>query len=290
MQREKIIPEYFKIEDLPIGLSKQKQQLIGELHDHEYTEIVIITSGSGYQLYNGVTLPVSTGEVYVIPKGCAHAWEKVENLSLVNVMVSSFESIELLQELQAHPAFSSFFKLEPNLRNQQKGGGRLTLTSESLNEVVRVLERLELALQKQSSHSATLATIQLLNLIHIFCDAYLNSSGKNYKMTLRIDKAICYLQSNWKEEPSVQELSEMIHVSASTFYRLFRSATGLTPIQYVNAIRIEHACELLKQSDLNISEIASELGFSESNYFARTFRSIKKMSPRAYRHLEPEHS
>lgn len=290
MKSEKITPYYFKIQGLPIGMSCEKQQLIGELHDHEFTEIVIIKSGSGRQLYDGVSLPVSAGEVYVIPKGYAHAWQETEGLSLVNVMVSSFESIELLEELQGHPGFSAFFNLEPKLRVKQKGAGRLSLTNESLNEVIRVLDRLGLALEGNGSHRATLATIQLLNLIHILCDAYLNSSGKNYTMTLRIDKAISYLRDNCKKEPSVQELSKMINVSAPTFYRLFRDATGLTPIQYVNDLRIKHACKLLKQSDMNMSEIANELGFSESNYFARTFRSIKKMSPRAYRHLEPEYT
>ena len=290
MHHEKIIPSYFQIQELPIGISHQKKQLIGEPHDHEFTEIVIIKSGSGRQLYNGVSLPVCAGEVYVIPVGCTHAWQETNELSLVNVMVSSFESIELLKKLKDHPGFLPFFNLEPKLRNQQKGRGRLALSSESFNEVNRVLDRLELAFQAESPYSATLVTIQFLNLVHIFCDAYLIAKGKTYKMTLRIDKAIGYLRNNWKQEPSVQKLSEMVHVSESTFYRLFRSATGLTPVQYVNKFRIEHACELLKQSDMNMNEIAKELGFSESNYFARIFRSLKKMSPREYRQTGPEYA
>jgi transcriptional regulator GlxA family with amidase domain len=68
--------------------------------------------------------------------------------------------------------------------------------------------------------------------------------------------------------------------------RVFRQATGKSPIDYLIGLRIEAAKRLLRQSDLGMTEIALEVGFGDSNYFARQFRVVAGRTPSEFRRTE----
>jgi AraC-like DNA-binding protein len=63
----------------------------------------------------------------------------------------------------------------------------------------------------------------------------------------------------------------------------FRQELGMTPIAYLNRYRVMQAKGLLKETDKTITQIALEVGFSDSGYFSRVFRREAGMSPDAYR-------
>jgi AraC-like DNA-binding protein len=65
--------------------------------------------------------------------------------------------------------------------------------------------------------------------------------------------------------------------------RVFRKATGQTPIDYLVRLRIQKSISLLRNTDQPIIEIALESGFNDSNYFTRQFRKLTNESPSAYR-------
>ena len=72
-------------------------------------------------------------------------------------------------------------------------------------------------------------------------------------------------------------------MSKGNLIRVFRNATGQTPIEYLIDIRIQHATDLLSKTNLPISEIAYQVGFSDSNYFSRHFNDKLKTTPTNYR-------
>jgi len=72
-------------------------------------------------------------------------------------------------------------------------------------------------------------------------------------------------------------------VSHTTFYKHFRATTGTTPAQHLREIRLKKACQMLKETDANITEIATACGFSGGNYFARFFRHATGQTPSHYR-------
>ena len=57
----------------------------------------------------------------------------------------------------------------------------------------------------------------------------------------------------------------------------------MTPIKYLNELRIRNACQMLKNSNKNITEIAYDVGYSDSNYFSRVFKKVKGVSPSEYK-------
>jgi len=82
---------------------------------------------------------------------------------------------------------------------------------------------------------------------------------------------------------SVEELARLCNMSLSAFKRAFKKIFNDTPAQYINAERIKKAAELLKTSDLSISDIAYETGFNDPAYFARLFKHKTGFAPTDFR-------
>ena len=79
-------------------------------------------------------------------------------------------------------------------------------------------------------------------------------------------------------ELDVSVIYEALGMSRTNFYRKVKTVTGLSPIELIKNIRLEAGAKLLKESDMNISEIAQHIGFSSRSYFARSFKAVYGMS------------
>lgn len=82
---------------------------------------------------------------------------------------------------------------------------------------------------------------------------------------------------------SVDDICYNLNISRTYFHRLYREAFGVTCIQDVIRSRIDYACELLKNTDLSISEISEKCGYDNDSYFMRQFRQYKYCTPSEYR-------
>ncbi|BBO82351.1 AraC family transcriptional regulator [Desulfosarcina ovata subsp. sediminis] len=99
----------------------------------------------------------------------------------------------------------------------------------------------------------------------------------------RIHFAEELLTSNLSSPPNTIELSKAIGVSRTKLYRGFNQLYGVSPMEYLRLKRIEKAREMVKDKDLNMTQIAYVLGYSSSSHFAKTFRDFFGMSPSHYR-------
>jgi len=99
----------------------------------------------------------------------------------------------------------------------------------------------------------------------------------------QIKRILDYIEANFSAELTLANLAGTINMNANYFCRIFRSVLHQSPMDYVNFYRIEQAAYLLESSDLPITEIGLECGFSESSYFTKVFKKYKGLSPRQYR-------
>lgn len=99
----------------------------------------------------------------------------------------------------------------------------------------------------------------------------------------RFQSVLDYMYKHYAEDLTVSELAERYHLSYSYFSRMFKKIVGQNFREYLNYIRIKKAEQLLVTTDLNITEIAMEIGFSSSSYFVQQFKEHKKVSPRQFR-------
>lgn len=99
----------------------------------------------------------------------------------------------------------------------------------------------------------------------------------------RINKVVDYISENYQKDISLEEVSNLLHLSPNFFSRYFRKATGHRLIEFVNRLRISKACERLERTNDPITNICFEVGYANVANFNRQFRTIKGMTPREYR-------
>ena len=97
---------------------------------------------------------------------------------------------------------------------------------------------------------------------------------------------MAYVHTHYAEQISLKEIAAYIGLSEQHLIRSFRKESGITPIDYLKRYRIRQAKALLEAGDKSITEVALEVGFSDSSYFARVFRREVGVSPSAYRRGE----
>ncbi|WP_279186094.1 hybrid sensor histidine kinase/response regulator transcription factor [Parabacteroides goldsteinii] len=84
------------------------------------------------------------------------------------------------------------------------------------------------------------------------------------------------------QELDVSVIYQALGMSRANFYRKVKAVTGLSPIELIKNIRLEAGAKLLKESNINVSEVAQHIGFSSRSYFARSFKAVYGMSPTEY--------
>ncbi|MCL7745697.1 response regulator transcription factor [Halalkalibacter alkaliphilus] len=104
-----------------------------------------------------------------------------------------------------------------------------------------------------------------------------------YSPDAAIKKAKTYLQENFTKEIGIDSVAEEVDLSVSYFSVLFKQKTGVTFLEYVTNLRIEHACVLLKTTDLKTYEIANMVGYNDQRYFSQVFKKRQKVTPSQYR-------
>ena len=104
----------------------------------------------------------------------------------------------------------------------------------------------------------------------------------------KVEPSVAYLSQNLDKPLEVCALAAIAGVSVSSFFRLFKRATGCSPILFFTHLRMRRACELLEGTILNVKEIARLLGYKDNLYFSRVFKLAVGVSPSAYRTMAAE--
>ena len=102
-----------------------------------------------------------------------------------------------------------------------------------------------------------------------------------------IEKAMKYVSQNLsRAELSVEELSEHLGMSRVSLYKKIKQITGKSPLEFIRIIRLKRAAQLLRESQLNVSEIAYQTGFNNPKIFSRYFKEEFGILPSAYQEKE----
>lgn len=98
-----------------------------------------------------------------------------------------------------------------------------------------------------------------------------------------IEKCQAWIAEHYEVDNPVARMAEYSGLGTRTFKRRFQAATGYTPIEYVQTLRIEEAKQLLEATDMQTDEISSEIGYNDPASFRRLFKRITGITPARYR-------
>ena len=102
-----------------------------------------------------------------------------------------------------------------------------------------------------------------------------------------VEKAIKYVVTNIKRpDLSVEELSSHLGMSRVHLYKKLKATTGKTPVEFIRLIRLKRGAQMLRESQLNVSEIAFQLGYNNPKYFSKYFKEEFGVLPSIYQDKE----
>ncbi|HHT48701.1 MAG TPA: helix-turn-helix domain-containing protein [Firmicutes bacterium] len=101
-----------------------------------------------------------------------------------------------------------------------------------------------------------------------------------------VAKAVNYLLEHYAEDISLVTVARELNISPGYFSRLFKEEVGIPFKNYLIAIRMDKAKQLLGQSGLTVSQVAAAVGYTDPNYFSQAFRKYEGISPSEYKELD----
>ncbi|MDF1608657.1 AraC family transcriptional regulator [Hoeflea sp. YIM 152468] len=99
----------------------------------------------------------------------------------------------------------------------------------------------------------------------------------------KLQVAITHIYENYTQGVRLDEVARLVHMEPSTFSRFFKKQTGHTFSKFINKLRVHHACNLLVNTDISMTEICYDAGFNNTANFNRQFNTIYRETPSSYR-------
>ncbi len=101
-----------------------------------------------------------------------------------------------------------------------------------------------------------------------------------------IEAAIHFMKENIENHITLKDISDYLGYSTSHYSMLFKRKTGHSPVNYLNLLKIQHACQLLDETNMKVNQICYKIGIDDAYYFSRLFNKTMGMSPKEYRELK----
>ena len=250
------------------------------VHYHDFSELVIITGGKAVHIIDDMQYTIQSGDVYVIKGNTAHGFSQVRNLSLFNIAYMENEPVLEYDFLRIMSGFQALFFVEPVYRKQLNFEHKLHLSYKDMSFAESILGIMAAQNTENPEHERILR-IHFTSFI-AFLSQQFEQKTKNSKI-VSISDTLAFIEKNYTQQITIDELAEMAYLSSRHFTRLFIQNYGITPKQYIVQLRIRYACSRLEQSAKNISDIALESGFTDTNYFTSCFKKRMGASPKEYR-------
>lgn len=237
----------------------------GRRRDHGAPEAIVIicVAGHGWCEYSGHLVRVPAGSVLVLPPGQPHLYwaDSDDPWTIWWMHVTGVDVPEMLAAMRMDQG--PCFRVEDLFR-----------VTAALERIITLLDRDETWPNLVDASGVAWAVLAHLTSTRASTTRHGHGPVRN---------ALEHLRENFASPVQVPELARLAGLSTSHFSALFRGATGIGVTEYVKRLRMARARELLATTSKSIAEIAGTVGYADSFYFSRQFRSINGCSPSDYR-------
>ncbi len=259
-----------------------KGDFIVNIHWHNEYELLLVTNGRFKAIVDNETYFLKTGEAIFIHSHQVHSF--LADCDSTCSYESIVFDISLLSGLKYHTDQSSFILpliseelILPTVFTDKKQSE--SLISDYIKTIIRLYKQ-----DKNANILEIKAYLYLLfSLLFKYADSPSKISPKQRRNTELIKNVLIYIEENLDKPLTTQILSKNLYLSSEHFCRLFKRATGRTPVDYINNLKMNKAAELLQFEDKKVIEIAFMLGFNNLSHFNRLFKRYMKKLPKEYK-------
>lgn len=253
--------------ELPIQLTVDRADKSCEVfsgHWHEQVELHYIVRGGADFRLGQQSIHASESDLLIANRNEFHSGYSTQVPYESNVII--FDMGDLSPELA-----KKNYVFQPVIRDDR---------------VIRdLIQRIFAEVQRKDPGYKQLCKALVTELFVYLCRSYVTEmlperdSAKRKKDLERLNAALSYIEANYNQRITVEQLAEMLCLSEDRFGHLFREGVGQPPLQYINAMRLRKALNLLKTNQYTVTEVADAVGFRDYNHFGRLFRKQYGCTP-----------
>jgi AraC-like DNA-binding protein len=252
-------------------------------HFHPECELVLVLKGDGKRFVGDSITDFVPGDLVLLGSNLPH-WYR--NGAAYYANDPSLEAKSLVIQFNREFLGSSFFGL-PETAGIKK---LLDRSRQGICITGRTREIVAGKMHQIVDSDGMDRLLQLLSILHVVAgsaDCRLLSSqgatGINVKDSERVNRIYEFVMRHFTDPISTNEVSNAINMSPSAFCRYFKKRTRKNFTHFLNELRIGHACKLLQEEDLSVTEICFMSGYNSISYFNRQFKNFKKKTPQAFK-------
>ena len=252
-------------------------------HTHNYVEVVYMCSGQTTHIINGREVVLKAGELLFLSQKAKQeiypAGEKDVAINFITLPQFFDDTLDMIATEKT--PLKSF--IVDCLKNPNSSTPYLLFEVSDVLPIQNLVENLIWTLvngvpNKRRINQTTMGLLFLQLLNHTDRLSYANEEEELVLQTLR------YVEEHYNDG-SLGELADMLHHDFAWLSREIRRKTGKTYTEHVQSKRLSHACYLLKNTNLSVDDISSQVGYDNVSYFHRLFKKHFGVTPYVYKKM-----
>ncbi len=248
------------------------------VHWHDEFEIIYVRSGFLTVSISGESYIGKTGEAFVVSPGNLHLMGSQTGTVdyytfLFPLKYISFRTDDMLDEKLLEPLNSGHLMICPRVKDTAK---------ELCEQLIEIYEAKKDESESKITTQVRAKIILLQFILEMWKKGFVIENDTSGRNTVE-KEMVSYIQQNFTEKISLREFGEQFHLSEKYISRYFKEHFHITLSQYVTYLRLEHAKQLLQDTDIPVTDVAMQSGYQNVSYFIRSFQKAYAVSPLKYR-------
>ncbi len=272
------------------------------MHRHEYFEMLFVVSGALVNRFRHEEVRMKTGDFMIMKPYVLHVLENAGKGRRPSAYCCSFlpeiidGTIHSLEEVQHSESPNGyFFKSFQALADDEIPAVRFNLAGSRRKDAADLFSRLKHLTAEKAAQPKAWARCTFLQLLAEIADGLPRETGtastlpaSNHSVAATryqrgIHKALNHIHDHFTEPLKLADMAALSGASVTYFCLLFKHETGMRFRQYVNSLRIERACVLLRTTSDNAMDICFQVGFNDYSHFSRQFKRLTGVTAKVYR-------
>ncbi|QGH35578.1 AraC family transcriptional regulator [Gracilibacillus salitolerans] len=244
-------------------------------HDQFY-QVLLILSGKGKTVIDEKSYPLTKGQIYLFHRGILHQFSFTEPAITIDFKFRILNK-EMEQMLRKKNMVGD---CPADELEELKKWYQIARTVDHCSDQYK-LSRIDAGFK--STFISLLAQFgESESSSHARYTTFENRQGLPLSLTPTQHPIVSYVEKYYAQKINLKQLANRFNYNPHYIIKIFQEQVGMSPIQYLQEIRIHHACYYLEYSSMSVSEIAQQIGMTPP-YFSRLFHKRLGMSPSTYR-------
>lgn len=254
------------------------------IHWHESFEIILIKEGNAIFQIGNMEYLVEVGDILFVNQGELHSGYSVNNTKVMfyaivfDKSVLTYYILDTQQKKLIYPFIEGKRIFDSLIKNDSEN---YALFSTIIHSIINEFEQ-----KKIGYELAVKCLLSMLTLQVIREKAFTEETSKIYLKENKLERfklLFNYIEAHFSEKITVKIAANIVNMSSYHFCKVFKKVTGKTFIEFLNLYRVNEAEDLLRETDLPITQVAEKVGFCNINYFDKIFKKYKRYSPSSSR-------